>query len=345
MHMKLRNCDGSVRRFKVSRRETFVPDGSTGSLFRSSERQQIIDYILRSKIKDGGAELGEGTVLGAQIAQRFPLHMQARLDEIRHTWVTFWLEEAPGEVPQPWSPFSVPLSTTLHRMIHTVGYFFQHLLVQPLDSIAEYYGEGVAFYFAYLSFYTRWLIPPSLLGFIVFCFQMRDSQLDHWLCIPYSIIVMIWTCFLLVFWRQRSAALAYRWGVLDFEVQETERPQFKGKRYVDKHTLESRKYYSVWKRVLRYSVSVPLLLGIFLVMLVIMSTVFTTQDRVASEVSSSLVLPFSKYFFHFNVSKITNRSRCPIRFSLVITNLNASTQRSLLILSIKIISRSLTCLK
>jgi len=280
MHMKLRNCDGTVRRFKVSRRETFVTEGSTGSLFRSSERQQIIDFILRSKIKDGGAELGESTFLGSQITQRFPLHMQARLDEIKHSWVTFWLEEAAGVVPRPWSPCSVPLSTTVHRILHTVKHFFRNLLLQPLDSIAEYYGEGVAFYFAFLSFYTRWLIPPSILGFIVFIYQVKDLQLDHWLCMPYSILVMVWTCFLLVFWRQRSASLAYRWGVLDFEVQETERPQFKGKRYIDKDTLESRKHYSVWKRVLKYAFTVPVLLGTFMTMLAIMSTVFTTQDRV-----------------------------------------------------------------
>jgi hypothetical protein len=27
--------------------------GDKGAMFRSSERQQIIDYIIRSKIKDG----------------------------------------------------------------------------------------------------------------------------------------------------------------------------------------------------------------------------------------------------------------------------------------------------
>ena len=115
--LKLRNRDGSVKRFKVSRRDTFIGMGSGmgsgigsgvsgigegvsggpgeggSALFRSSERQQIIDYIIRSKIKDGGAELGEDTSLGQQITQRFPLHMTARLDEIKHSWVTFWREE------------------------------------------------------------------------------------------------------------------------------------------------------------------------------------------------------------------------------------------------------------
>ena len=38
---------------QVNRRDTFVAMGAGGSMFRSSERQQIIDYIIRSKIKDG----------------------------------------------------------------------------------------------------------------------------------------------------------------------------------------------------------------------------------------------------------------------------------------------------
>ena len=48
------------------------------SVFRSTERQQIIDFIVRSKIRDGGAELDENTELGVHIVKRFPLHMHAR---------------------------------------------------------------------------------------------------------------------------------------------------------------------------------------------------------------------------------------------------------------------------
>ena len=300
MHLKLRNRDGTIRRFKVSRRDTFVPDGSTISLFRSSERQCIIDYIIRSKIKDGGAELGEDTILGGNIVQRFPLHMQARMEEIRHTWVTFWREEPAGVIAKPWSPCSTPLRVTCRRMWYSIKYIFKNLLIQPLDSIAEYYGESVAFYFAYLTFYTRWLIPPSVLGFLVFCFQVKDMQLDHWMCLPYSVLVMIWTCFLLVFWRQRSASLAYRWGVLDYENQETERPQFRGKRYVDKDTMEIRKYYPTWKRVLKYAMSVPVLLTTFVAMLAIMSTVFTTQDRVLLQYQSNQPITYWPQITMFN---------------------------------------------
>jgi Calcium-activated chloride channel len=69
-----------------------------------------------------------------------------------------------------------------------------------------------------MAFYTRWLIVPAIAGFIVFCMQVDAGRLDVWPCIPYSVGIMIWSCFMLAFWRQKSSALAYRWGVLDYEV-------------------------------------------------------------------------------------------------------------------------------
>ena len=52
-------------------------------LFRSSERQQMIDWLIRSDIKDGGAGLDERTWLGRQITRRVSLHMSLRLDELQ----------------------------------------------------------------------------------------------------------------------------------------------------------------------------------------------------------------------------------------------------------------------
>ena len=218
MHLKLKSRDGYLKQFKVSRRDTFVAMGAQGAMFRSSERQQIIDFIIRSKIKDGGAELDENTELGMQIVQRFPLHMYSKLADIRHAWVTFWRRESYGVVSAQWSPFTEPYRVTYEKMSSAGAYFCNNLLTQPLDSIAEYFGENIAFYFAYMAFYTRWLVFPSILGFVVFCFQLHARHLDYWMCPLFAVVVMIWACFMLAFWRQKSSALAHRWGVLDYEV-------------------------------------------------------------------------------------------------------------------------------
>ncbi len=282
MHMKMKNKDGTLRRFKVSRRDTFVRKSGNlndNVIFGSSERQQIIDFIIKSKIKDGGAELDTGSELGLHIIQRFPLHMYSRLNEIRHSWVTFWKKEEPGMYALPWSPFEVPFSVTMSRIILSLEHVFVGLLAQPLDNIAEYYGENVAFHYAYMAYYTRWLMVPSVLGLIVFIFQVHDRKLDHWMCLPYSIFIMIWASFMLTFWRQKSSQLAYRWGVLDYETEETERPQFYGNVVYDKSTGEKRKVYPMWKRVVKYMISLPILLIMIGIMLIIMATIFTTQDH------------------------------------------------------------------
>uniref|UniRef100_A0A8C6L3U1 Anoctamin n=1 Tax=Nothobranchius furzeri TaxID=105023 RepID=A0A8C6L3U1_NOTFU len=39
---------------------------------------------------------------------------------------------------------------------------------QPLDHIREYFGEKIALYFAWLGFYTAWLLPAALVGTLIF---------------------------------------------------------------------------------------------------------------------------------------------------------------------------------
>ena len=114
------------------------------------------------------------------------------------------------------------------RLQKSFEHAFCGLLAQPLDAIAEYFGEDVAFYFAWLAFYTNWLVAPALLGIVCFAFQLHAGRLDHWICIPYSIFVMVWASFMLAYWRQHASSLAYKWGVLEYEAEETERPQFTG---------------------------------------------------------------------------------------------------------------------
>lgn len=49
---------------------------------------------------------------------------------------------------------------------------------QPLDYVRLYFGESIAMYFAWLGFYTRWLIPVAIFGLLVFLFAAIDINDD-----------------------------------------------------------------------------------------------------------------------------------------------------------------------
>ncbi|XP_057372131.1 anoctamin-7-like isoform X1 [Daphnia carinata] len=49
---------------------------------------------------------------------------------------------------------------------------------QPLDNVREYFGEKIAFYFAWLGFYTGWLIPPSIVGVLIFVYGLLTVDED-----------------------------------------------------------------------------------------------------------------------------------------------------------------------
>jgi hypothetical protein len=77
MAMKMRQTDGTWSAFKEAHHRSFPVRGNN-SLFLSSERQAIIEWLITSKIRDGGAELGGDDALAQAAQQRFPLHMYAR---------------------------------------------------------------------------------------------------------------------------------------------------------------------------------------------------------------------------------------------------------------------------
>jgi hypothetical protein len=48
------------------------------------------------------------------------------------------------------------------------GKYQEHM--QPLNLIASYYGEKTAFYFAFLTFFTSWLLIPAVPGAALFIY-------------------------------------------------------------------------------------------------------------------------------------------------------------------------------
>jgi len=154
---------------------------ASASLFKSSDRQRIIDFIIRSRIRDTGAELGQRTDLGKDIAVRLPLHMHSSLEALYDVWVYFYRKEnwesLMRESANDESRSPVHKSDEM-RMPPFINRFISGCFLQPLDSIEKYFGERVSFYFAWLQHISVHLIIPSIVGAVVFSVQVKKGLID-----------------------------------------------------------------------------------------------------------------------------------------------------------------------
>lgn len=93
-----------------------------------------------------------------------------------------------------------------------------------LNDVAEYYGTSVAFYFSFLSFYTRALVLPAIVGAVVFGI-LFPSGASQWL-ILYGIFVSLWATVFFEGWKRTQSDLALKWGTDTFSRNEPLRAEF-----------------------------------------------------------------------------------------------------------------------
>ena len=100
----------------------------------------------------------------------------------------------------------------------------------PVNDLCAYYGEEVAFFFAFVEHYNRWLILPAFFGTIIFMYQvsMEPETLDSDALVTYMILISGWATIFLEVWARKQNVLAHLWGVMHIETEDTVRSQFKG---------------------------------------------------------------------------------------------------------------------
>lgn len=98
----------------------------------------------------------------------------------------------------------------------------------PLDEIRAYFGEAVALYFAFLTFYNRLLVLPAFIGLIFFLWQMGAGKVDVEAIPVFALFVSVWATIFLELWKRYEARYRVRWGMTKFKEKEQPRPDFKG---------------------------------------------------------------------------------------------------------------------
>ena len=198
-------------------------------MMKTFETEFDIEYLIKSGV----------------IIEHFPCHKEERENIIKS-----------------WKKFGVRLSFSM-----VLGNFWENM--QPINFIADYYGEEFAFYFAWLVHYTGYLTIPSLFGLIIFILQLSqyfnlgssvddqgeviesvstfkklttpwDAFNSNWNS-AYAIFVVIWLTVYLESWKRTQSVIASKWLVNDIQRDALERPDYISVEDVDPETRQVKK--------------------------------------------------------------------------------------------------------
>jgi len=93
---------------------------------------------------------------------------------------------------------------------------FKSLLTVPKNRVKNYFGEKVAFYFAFLAFYTIFLGLFAPLGIVVFILGLvldwEHNSFKALTCV-YALISLVWGTILIEKWKRKEKNLVAEWGM------------------------------------------------------------------------------------------------------------------------------------
>lgn len=135
-----------------------------------------------------------------------------------------------------------------------------------VESIRNYFGEKIAMYFNFLSFYTLYLMPMAVLGIIaqIVIDYAPGLMVQNGMKMAFSFLIIIWSTIFIELWKRKQSLFAVQFGQTNTESAEAERVSFKG-RFIrsiyddDINVL----YYSPSRKVMRilisYTISISIL--------------------------------------------------------------------------------------
>jgi len=213
-----------------------------GAIFRPNDVIQLIDYIIRSGDHHcAGQDIGQLLHEG-HILHYFPMHEYRKLKEMDQDWFRTFA----------WGT--------------------------NIDLVRNYFGERIALYFLFISHLSKWLILPSILGFILFLVDLIIGSPDNYTAAPLSLLVGVWTMSIIHFWRQKCARYAAKWGTLKMNKQlEPTRPEFMGDSRINPVTSRIDRHYPWSKRIWKVIISWGVLGLTLMVLLFIVLALFALR--------------------------------------------------------------------
>jgi anoctamin-10 len=107
----------------------------------------------------------------------------------------------------------------------------------PEHTIREYFGEQIAMFFKFYSFYQTTLIPMIFLGLPLLAITVaysffKDSDLINslftYFFYGFAYVIIIWSSIFLNVWNRKENMFALKYGQLNVVEEEKVRKNFKG---------------------------------------------------------------------------------------------------------------------
>ena len=248
--------------------------GIEDSLFTIRDRLTLINEMITQDVEMGGAGIYVPALMEKDhcLQDFFPLHTIEQLDDIVKDMFDF-------------------------------EHLTYNCLTLPLDKLRLYFGEYIAIYFAYLEYFTWFLLPAAIVGLAVGILQVIEGKIlisgvVSWFGMAIIIYVMLFP----LLWKRLEFWYSMRWGTLKFDENERPRPEFQG--IYMKSTIDGKMFeyfpphLRYQRRILSLGVVAAFLLALGAsVFAVIMLRIWVTNSDVSSgsyyvSIANAMVIMF-----------------------------------------------------
>lgn len=108
------------------------------------------------------------------------------------------------------------------------GNFINH--IEPINLIADYYGEKQALYFAFMIHHISYLLIPAIFGLVLFAYQIQRGlslaeesgfngflqsyfkNLDTAWNYPFLFVLAVWSTLYIESWKRKQNTIIYVWA-------------------------------------------------------------------------------------------------------------------------------------
>ncbi|KAK1934682.1 Uncharacterized protein P3T76_011291 [Phytophthora citrophthora] len=124
-----------------------------------------------------------------------------------------------------------------------------------LRKVRAHFGEKVGYYFAFMDFYNKALVPIALLGVLLTCLRgVMGIPMYMRVLVGWAVLIsVVWSYGFLKAWSRRNNELNHIWANnIDTNTVVYRNPKFRGDAFVNPVTGLPDQYYPGWKRYPKY---------------------------------------------------------------------------------------------